>query len=544
MRVARAVVVATALILAASALGAAKDDPKVDAPPQGLVPASVRLADVLALHDKMLGRPGARPARDTVIEDWAFVDSGLAGREHLERSGVDYHSRIVTGAYTEEFGQVGDQRWHRDANGFTSPTTDLDDRSFIAVRVLEDAADPKNDVLVLGKTTDAKPAYVLQVKRPGYHHPEWIYYDAATGNVVRLEYFEGKRRVVSTYDDFRTVDGTTQAWHVHDAWWDRTLDDDWHITAFHAGMLIAPSAFAAPKEDASQGGAQVRGALPAQFVDGFIIVRVKVGDRGLDFELDSSQAESMIDRGVAEDLHLPTYGQATRTSTGASIAYRTVIPDADVGPIHLHNFEVRASDIAYKPSTTTKVVGILGYDFLADNVVHVDYVHSLIEVIPSKYFAGATPIQKAIELPFQIDDGVPLVPMQIGNTLSDRVIVNCDLPLTLVFGTFVAAHADELQDMNPGKHQKRFVPFADEGTFGTSADVWLSRVPNLRFAIANYQQLPVLTTNFPYSTTGQAVDAEIGLDYLHYFDLYFDYPHARFFVLPNTWFFETFKKDG
>jgi len=505
------------------------------------VPTTARLRDILAAHEKAANLKSA--ALKTIVEDWQFVDSGLHGTEHLERSGLDYHSRIVTSAYTEEFGQSGQHRWHRDRNGNTSPTSDLDDTSFIAVRVLEDAADPKNDVTVAGQTTGDKPAYVLQVKRPYYRHPEWIYYDAASGNVVRVEYFQGSDRIVSTYDDFRTVDGVTQPWHVHDAWWDRALDDDWHIVSFHAGAPIAPGTFAQPANTMATNAALTRDALQAQFFALMPVIRLKIGDRGLDFELNSAEPRSFIDRDVAAQLNLPTYGQATQLTTGDPWEYWTRIPDADVGPVHLHDFAIMATTFRFNPSWSTKVVGVLGYDFFASNVVHVDYANKTVEVIPEKMFAGDKPVQGGIELPFQLDDGVPFVPMQIGTAYTDRVIVNCAEPFTYVFGPFADAHADQIQEVHSQGRSRRFVPFADEGAYGTEADVWVSQVSDLLFSIADYQNLMILTTNFPYGTSGKGVDAMVGNDYLHFFDLYFDYPHNRFIVRPNKWFYETFKKS-
>ena len=505
------------------------------------MPTSVPLRDILAAHDKATNFKGA--AHKTIVEDWKFVDSGLSGSEHLERSGTDYHSRIVTSAYTEEFGQSGDQRWHRDRNGNTSPTSDLDDASFIAVRVLEDAADPKNDVTVAGQTTGEKPAYVLQVKRPDYGHPEWIYYDIASGNVVRVERVVGSDRIVSNYDDFRTVDGVTQPWHIHDAWWDRALDDDWRVTSFHAGVPIAKMVFSAPAYSSLSNTAGTQGALDTQFFFLMPVVRLKIGDRGLDFELNSAEPRSFIDRDVAAQMNLPTYGQATRLTTGEPWEYLTRVPDADVGPVHLHDFAMVATTFRFNPSEHTKVVGVLGYDFFATTVVHIDYVNKTVEVIPAKTFGADKPVPGGIELPFQLDDGVPFVPMQIGTAYTNRVIVNSAEPFTYVFGPFAEAHADQIQEIRSQDHTRRFVPFADEGTYGTEADVWVSQATDLLFSVADYQNLMILTTNFPYSTTGKGVDAMIGNDYLHFFDLYFDYPHNRFIVRPNKWFYETFKKS-
>ncbi len=50
-------------------------------------------------------------------------------------------------------------------------------------------------------------------------------------------------------------------------------------------------------------------------------------------------------------------------------------------------------------------------------------------------------------------------------------------------------------------------------------------------------------TNFPYSIGGDDVDAMIGLDYMIYFDVYFDYPDGKLLVKPNVYFFKKFHKN-
>ena len=81
--------------------------------------------------------------RDSVVEHWTYTEAGVSGAEDLQRDGTDYHSRITYGPFVDEYGQRGDARWHNDANGFTSGTTDIEERSFYAMRVTEDASDPK-----------------------------------------------------------------------------------------------------------------------------------------------------------------------------------------------------------------------------------------------------------------------------------------------------------------------------------------------------------------------------------------------------------------
>jgi Aspartyl protease len=529
---------ALALLSPLDALSA-NGDAVLDAPPPGLVPTTATLAAILAAHDKAAGSSGG--ASEATVEKWTFTDAGVAGNEVLQRSGTNYHSTIVRGPFVEQYGQVDGKRWHQDANGFTSAASGIEDPSFTAVRVLEDAADPKNDVTVIGETSGANPAYVLQIKRPGFHHPEWVYYDKSTAQIVRVEFVSGKRRDVQEYDDFRSTGGVTQAWHMHDTDGRPELDDDWRLVEFKRGLTV-PSAVFAPPPNPENAAVAARAPIPSTFVgDDTVIVRLQVAGRGLDFELDASEPESIIDRSVAEELGLPTYGQVTRLADGQPIGYETILPDANLGPARLHDFRLLVEGFTYKARADTRVVGLLGYDFLANHVVHVDYVHDLVEIFPTQAFGNATPVDGGLDLPISFDDGLLLVPMQFGATFTDKVIVNNAFPYTLAFGPFYSEHSADFHDLFRTKEQ-RDVPFADGDTVGQRFEVWVTQTASLRFAIADFGSHLFLATNLPYDAYQTNVDAMIGADYLHYFDLYFDYPHGRFIVKPNSWFYDKFKK--
>lgn len=136
--------IAALVLTASSSIPALADDAKkLDAPPAGLVPTTMKLSQILAKHDAAVGTAVAKAPS---VQDWAFTDTGLPGTEHLVRSGTDYHSIIVTPAYTVEYGQLNGKRWHKDGAGLTTPSTATDYVSFTPFRVSENAADPKNDI--------------------------------------------------------------------------------------------------------------------------------------------------------------------------------------------------------------------------------------------------------------------------------------------------------------------------------------------------------------------------------------------------------------
>lgn len=531
------------LTLGGAAAIAAGDphDAALDAPPPNLAPATATLAQILAAHDKAVGNVAAVASLSSV-EKWTFTDTGLSGNETLQRSGSDYAATITQGPFVDRYGRLDGQRWHQDSNGFTSPASGDDDPSFNAIRVLEDAADPKNDVQVLGETAGPRPAYVLQIKKPESQHPEWVYYDKSSGQIVRVDYVWRKRRYVETYDDFRATNGVSQAWHMHDTDGRPELDDDWHLVDLQRGLQIPRSDFA-PPPNSRTAAVSARAPVHSTFVGDDVIVRLDVAGRGLDFELDASEPHSIIERTVAEELNLPTYGQVTRLSDGQNVGYETILPDADLGPAHLHDFRIRAESFTYRARNDTRVVGLLGYDFLAGHVVHVDYVHELVEIFPTDLFAAPKPVDGGLDLPISFDDGLLLVPMQFGSAFTDRVIVNNAFPFTLAFGPFYSEHSSDFHDVLHFT-QDRNVPFADGNTVGQRIAVWVTQSPSLRFAIADFGTHLFLATNVPYDQYQTKVDAMIGADYLRYFDLYFDYPHGRFIVKPNSWFYEKFNKKS
>jgi Aspartyl protease len=522
----------------------ASDDDKLDAPPAGLTPSSAHLADILKAHESAVGHLDAG-VPDRSVEDWSFTDTGQSGTEHLERSKTDYDSQITFGSLAESYGQFNGVRWHHDYNGFTSTTYANDDESFFPLRVLDDLADPKNDVTLKGETTGASPAYVIEIKRPLYHHPEWVFVDKSSDLITRVEWVSGKRRIVNVYDDYRLTDGLRQPWHIHDSDGRPQRDDDWHRTSLSRAAPISVARFAPPPSTPgiSLGFADTT-ALPAKMLFRRLVVRVSVQGRGLDFLIDSASANSYIDRDVAADLNLPTFGALTQLDDGTKLAYMTRIDDATVGPLRFQNLVLESTTYKYQFGENIRVVGVLGYDFLAGVVLHINYLDGTAELIPRSHFAGANPIADSYVLPLVMDDGVPMVSMGIGEGVAPHVIFGTAMPFTVIGGPYIDAHPTDFVDLPGVKRRDAFVPFADENSYGATASVWPTRASHMRIGPSDYQQLLVVGTNFPLGSSEDAADAILGVDYLVFYDVYLDYPDQRIIIKPNAYFFEVFHKNN
>jgi hypothetical protein len=510
----------------------------LDNSPLALEPTpGTSLAELLRRHTDALGRlrPGTTNTRR---ETWTLDEAGLRGTETIVRLGLDYKSHIECGPLVEEHGQRGERKWHRGPNGTISPTESEEGESFIMLRVEEDASDAKNDVRLAGLAQTPKPAYVVEVKTPGQTHPEWISFDRDSALIVRVDRVnDDGDRLTTTYDDYRTTDGLTEPWHVHDDLPAMGVGDDFVRTALALGGPVEPSELGEGSDSfrpASYAGVV---SLPAHMRYGTTIVRLVVNGRGLDFELASGEPRSLIDQNIAQQLNLPTFGKTTRAKNGDRLGYDTIIADASVGDLKLHDFAVHAVPFTYDISQDTKVVGLLGYDFLRSGLIKIDYVNGRVLLYDPATSAIPTKEGETV-LPIRFDDGLPLAHGKIGGHVTKSILIDNSYPFSFVMGSFANQHPEAVPDRQGQHHGRTVVPFADANGYGREVDVWRAKVPSLDLGDTEFRDLDMIgvNANFPFA---RDVDAIVGAELLVFFDIWLDYSNNRIVLQPN----EDFKKQ-
>jgi hypothetical protein len=506
-------------------------------PPPGIVQTTATLSQVLKAHDAAVGR--LTKSGDSVsTEIWQFTKAGAAGTERLVRHGTDYHSIIQTGPFSEEYGQSGTTRWHMNENGVVSDRTGTEFYSFEMFRVLEDASDPKNDVKLLGETQVPKPAYVIEVKLPEFRHPEWIFFDKTTSLITRTERIFERHRIVSTYDDYGTVQGLTEPLHVHDSEGTALLDDDFHRQSLTFSSTVNATEFGKPVSRVNFMRIDHAVSLDARVVRGTVVVRLMVNNRGLDFELSSGDAHSYMDWDVARELNLPTFGQVTQAA-GAATSYETQIADATSRDLHIQNFSLEVLPFHYHADFDTKVVGVLGYDFLSQAYFTVDYVNKRLSASPNT--VGAVEAPDLYVIPLWFDDGRPFLTTTIGNHETKNVLLDSSFLFSFVFGSFTQEYPETVADSFGGQHKHTVVPFADSGGYGRELDVWFAKVPQLHVGPMDFLNYQILATNMDMDQGNHPIDAVMGVQLLIYFDVSYDFAHSRVLLKKNDFFRKSFK---
>lgn len=481
--------------------------------PGGLIASSSTLAHVRALYVRRHEREPTRAV--TIIEDWRLTQDKLTGSLRLYRLGNDEREVTTFGAWTSEAGVHAGTRWQQTRNGLTYLYPGVhEERDALSERALLHDADER-DVHLIGESVPYS-AYVVEVNPPGGRH-EWVFIDKRSGNVVRREYIEKQRRYTTTYEDYHVYDGFPEASRV------RTLDAygnerDQVLLSRTVDLTPDPNDVAIPPSRRTlvefPYGVTIA-HLPVRFVDGLLVTHVRIGGHGYDFLLDSGAAGIVIDPAVVDDNHFDTYGSHVGATIGPFSETTTVVPLMQIGALRLQRVVTRVVAVPFRLDDQTHVAGLIGFDFFADTVVHVDIDHGIVDAIaPGAFHAWSDLSPVALGL----DDRTPAVRARVGSALG-RIVLDTGANRS-VFTTPFALRADVALDPNAALSR-----FHGMGGTGVAETAHARNFELAGIALSD----PVVDVSSA-DLGAEDIDGTAGTDVLRSYDLYFDYHGEQLYV--------------
>ncbi len=347
------------------------------------LPAAARAAD--APPDVATIRERVRAAAGPLPSDWRQTTVTTSSNAttttvtHIQR-GTSWRELNDTPPFHTERGVANGQVWHQNDNGQT----------------IADQADPglatreATTTTVRAVHTPVEAYVIATLNAGGYGQKDYV--DPATWHLVRRENVGVNGTVVTTYDDVREDGGRTFAhrWHTDNAY-AHTISDT-RITSYDTATVAeADVAMPPSRRRLVTFPAGVRSAdLPARFGRAHVIVRVTVAGRGLDFLLDTGASGIVIDETVARELGLPFHGQRSAVTAGRYTTARTVIPEMHVGDLTMRDVAAQIVPQGWNETIGVKTVGLLGFDFLAELGVTIDYEKGRVTVVPEPAYAAPT----------------------------------------------------------------------------------------------------------------------------------------------------------
>ncbi|MBV8082827.1 MAG: aspartyl protease family protein [Candidatus Eremiobacteraeota bacterium] len=488
--------------------------------PPGFMKTTTSLTDVVAAADKAFGHP-QQPVHSTTETFTVTSKSGTA-LGTMQSIGNDYTVTTTQSDMTLRYGAYQGQRWEQNYNGETTLIKGIHQEAYANFGLLWRIARLPGARL-LGEVA-VPSSYVVEVT-PEDGPRTWLFFDKTSGLLDQAVEF-GSVPYRMEFTRYQSVDGVTLANHVHFIYSSSATDED--LTSRRYNDAIAPEALQIPKSRTLvEFPASVSSTrLPAHIAQGSgrVVIRITIAGRGLDLLLDSGSSGIVLDRTVASELGLTPVGHLGPDNE----QLHAMVPEIDIGQLRMHNAIVETADVEDYPDETTKVVGLLGYDFIKGAVLKIDYVHGTVDAYdPSSFVAppGAQPIEATL------DDYVPMVACVVGNATAQNVIVDTgSYDMLLVFSHFANAHFNGTPDPNKNVFARRFFPLM--GGYVPVAQYYIGSVQFGGFTFGDV--LAYVTYHVPeFEMSQEDSDGIMGQSFLLYFDVYFDYPHRLLYVTPN-----------
>lgn len=470
--------------------------------------------DLATLRARVAAAEGTRPQRDKVTE--TYVHGETSGRRVVLRSGHDLRVDDTFGPFTTSSGTFGGQRWRQNENGET---------------VLEQP-DPGH-ALAETKTTsvthvtapvDAFVIAVLDARGEGTKE----YIDRVTSRLIRHDDIDAVATTVTTYDDFRKTNGFVRPWHwtIRDGHPEN--DAEYHVVS-DDGVSAADLQIPANRRILVEFPAgKTIVDLPAREFGSQFQVRVGIGGRGYDFTLDSGAAGISLDEDVVRELGLKTYGAFSNDyNAGRFRESRAVVPEMSVGELKMHDVAVTTiPHLATGADGVYKSVGLLGFDFIGDVALAIDYMNGRVTATSPEAFRPRKD-PRTFAIPIRLGTGIPQTDVMVNDALGERFAIDTGWGTNMgIFDFFARRHPEAMGGETYAGNEPRFIGVGGE-VRATPYRFASVKVGNIVFKDFIADRI-ASTKQYAFGD-----DGVIGVGLLQHFTVYTDYGNSTLYLVPN-----------
>jgi len=414
------------VLLGALALATSPALARRDAPPA--------IAEVFARYARASGSDRAPQTFETA---GTLRGDGLAGTFHTWRDGTDERDEEHLGERSETTLRLGSRLFIQNASGNVRELKGLLYRRALTSDYVDSDAflrEPERARYVATKSIDERPAIGIEVRATG-GEPETLWFDAANGLIVRLEYLDGDGPTTVDLRDYRSVEGLLVAYTTVTSDGDTAFDIVETTTSVLVNKPVDPAHFALLRSRVLLGsGVQV---LPLEERGGHYYVRVKVNGKPYIFLIDTGAQSLLLDSHVAKELAIPEEGSLEVRGTARGGGLHTVhIASFSVGDLHLDDIVASSLDIGGSAAGALRFDGILGYPFFAAALVELDFGKKSMRVGAPGSF---TP--RGERVPIELDRAIPEATLGVnGHYRAPFIIDTGSSSDVLLFRWFVDLH--------------------------------------------------------------------------------------------------------
>ncbi len=259
-------------------------------------------------------------------------------------------------------------------------------------------------------------------------------------------------------------------------------------------------------------------------------MRITIGGRGLDFVLDTGASGITLDNGVARQLGLPAYGTHSAITAQRYTTARTIVPEMHVGQLTMKNVAVQLVPDGQTKTFGVKSVGLLGFDFLAELGVTVDYEH---ERVTACHRTGLRCAGRHARDPARRADRrrQPDGHRRDQRRAGERFMIDTGgAGSFMIFDTFARKHPEALHDEGGGDAFARSMTFEGVGGAITTKPYQIKSSDSGRSASTTSS----VTASCRRAATKATTTASSGSTSSSCSTLGLDYANSRIYLVPNS----------
>jgi predicted aspartyl protease len=160
--------------------------------------------------------------------------------------------------------------------------------------------------------------------------------------------------------------------------------------------------------------------------DYLIVARGAVGSqKGLNFLVDTGTNPSVLDRRVAQKLHLQERPSILAGINGRVQAGQATVPSLQFGPLRRENVNMVVADLSFfSKAIPVPIDGVIGLDVVGQTRFEIDYAASQISFGPIPSLKNSVPLE--------LRGGLPIVTAEL-NHLSTHLVLDTAASALIVF---------------------------------------------------------------------------------------------------------------
>jgi predicted aspartyl protease len=148
--------------------------------------------------------------------------------------------------------------------------------------------------------------------------------------------------------------------------------------------------------------------------------------KGLNFLVDTGASPTVLDRRLAQKLHLEELPASIAVLEGSVQAGQAVVPALHFGPLETENLPVLVEDLSFfQKALPLHIDAVIGLDVLGQTPFEIDY--------PSREIRFGSFSLPSNSLPFEIKAGLPIVNAEL-NHVSLHLLVDTGASALVLFG--------------------------------------------------------------------------------------------------------------